>query len=106
MFENKGGLLNPASAGSNSPSIAHVRKLHSKQGRQQAANDSRHDVSSSRSQGSIDKTVTEKEDNCYAVSEEERAAIAAAEEARAKAHAAAQVCCSWIFSFNVMNLLV
>ncbi|KAL1312045.1 hypothetical protein HN51_038681 [Arachis hypogaea] len=85
MLENKGGLLNPASAGSNSQ----VRKSHSKQGKQQAANDSRHDVSSSRSQGSIDKAAAE-EDNYYALTEEERAAIAAAEEARAKAHAAAQ----------------
>ncbi|MED6208741.1 hypothetical protein PIB30_048112 [Stylosanthes scabra] len=85
VLENKGGLLNPVSAGSNSQ----VRKLHSKQGKQQASNDSRHDVSSSRSQGSIEKAAVE-EDNYYVLTEEERAAIAAAEEARAKAHAAAQ----------------
>ncbi|XP_061349957.1 lysine-specific histone demethylase 1 homolog 3-like [Gastrolobium bilobum] len=87
-IENKGGLLNPASAGSNSPSSAHVKKLHSKQGRQQAAYDSRHEVSSSRCQGSICKGVNEEEDNYCAMSEEEQAAIAAAEAARAKALAA------------------
>lgn len=75
-------------------------------GRQQVAIDSRHEVSSSRSHGSIGKVFAEKEDNCYAMSEEEQAAIAAAEAARAKAHAAAEVCFSWNFSFNVMNLFV
>ncbi|CAJ1972513.1 unnamed protein product [Sphenostylis stenocarpa] len=89
-IENKGGLLNPTSAGSNSPSNAHVKKLHSKQGRQPVAYDSRHEVSSSRSKGSIDRVVTEKEDNHCAISEEEQAAIAAAEAARAKALAAAE----------------
>ncbi|XP_027329810.1 lysine-specific histone demethylase 1 homolog 3 isoform X2 [Abrus precatorius] len=89
-IENKGGLLNPASAGSNSPSTAHVKKLHNKQGRQQATYDSRHEVSSSRSRDSIDIVVTEKEDNHHAISEEEQAAIAAAEAARAKALAAAE----------------
>ncbi|TKY57657.1 Lysine-specific histone demethylase 1-like 3 [Spatholobus suberectus] len=89
-IENKGGLLNPASAGSNSPSTAHVKKLHGKQGRQQAVYDSRHEVSSSRSKGSVDKVVTENEDNHCAISEEEQAAIAAAEAARAKALAAAE----------------
>eukprot|EP00256_Glycine_max_P055471 XP_014622662.1 lysine-specific histone demethylase 1 homolog 3 isoform X1 [Glycine max] len=89
-IENKGGLLNPTSAGSNSASTAHVKKLHSKQGRQPAAYDSRHEVSSSRSKGSIDTVVAEKEDNLCTVSEEEQAAIAAAEAARAKALAAAE----------------
>ncbi|XP_020235794.1 lysine-specific histone demethylase 1 homolog 3 isoform X2 [Cajanus cajan] len=89
-IENKGGLLNPASAGSNSPSTAHVKKLHSKQGRHQTAYDSRHEVSSSRPKGSIDKVIAEKEENHYAISEEEQAAIAAAEAARAKALAAAE----------------
>ncbi|KAL5185761.1 Lysine-specific histone demethylase 1 3 [Glycine soja] len=89
-IENKGGLLNPTSAGSNSPSTAHVKKLHSKQGRQPAAYDSRHEVSSSRSKGSIDTVVAEKEDNLCTISEEEQAAIAAAEAARAKALAAAE----------------
>ncbi|KAK7382971.1 hypothetical protein VNO78_28636 [Psophocarpus tetragonolobus] len=84
-IENKG-----ISAGSNSPSTAHVKKLHGKQGRQPTAYDSRHEVSSSRSKGSIDKVVPEKEDNHYTISEEEQAAIAAAEAARAKALAAAE----------------
>ncbi|XP_047157231.1 lysine-specific histone demethylase 1 homolog 3 [Vigna umbellata] len=88
--ENKGGLLNPTSAGSNSPSHAHVKKLHSKQGRQLPSYDSRHEFSSSRSKGSIDRVVTEKEDNHCAISEEEQAAIAAAEAARVKALAAAE----------------
>ncbi|XP_058725350.1 lysine-specific histone demethylase 1 homolog 3-like [Vicia villosa] len=88
--ENKEGLLNPVSAGSNSPSTTHARKLHSKQGRQQSACDSRHEVSSSRSQGSIDKIVTKEENKRYAMSEEEKAAIAAAEAARTKAIAAAE----------------
>ncbi|QCD98819.1 lysine-specific histone demethylase 1 homolog 3 isoform X2 [Vigna unguiculata] len=87
--ENKGGLLNPTSAGSNSPSHAHVKKLHCKQGRQLPAYDSRHEVSSSRSKGSIDRVVTEEDNHC-AISEEEQAAIAAAEAARAKALAAAE----------------
>lgn len=105
-IENKGGLLNPTSAGSNSASTAHVKKLHSKQGRQPAAYDSRHEVSSSRSKGSIDTVVAEKEDNLCTISEEEQAAIAAAEAARAKALAAAEVCFPWNFSFIVMNLLL
>ncbi|XP_045792149.1 lysine-specific histone demethylase 1 homolog 3 [Trifolium pratense] len=88
--ENKGGLLNPLSAGSNSPSNTHAKKLHSKQGRQQSACDSRHDVCSSRSQGSIDKIPTKEENNHYAMSEEEKAAVAAAEAARTKAIAAAK----------------
>ncbi|KAK7321791.1 hypothetical protein VNO77_32735 [Canavalia gladiata] len=88
--ENKGGMLNPTSAGSNSPSTAHVKKLHNKQGRQLAPYDSRHEVSSSRSKGSIDKIDSEKVDNHYAISEEEQTAIAAAEAARAKAIAAAE----------------
>nr|KYP46581.1 Lysine-specific histone demethylase 1 isogeny 1 [Cajanus cajan] len=74
----------------NSPSTAHVKKLHSKQGRHQTAYDSRHEVSSSRPKGSIDKVIAEKEENHYAISEEEQAAIAAAEAARAKALAAAE----------------
>lgn len=89
-FENKGGLLASASAGSSSPSIANVKKLHSKQVRQQEANDSRHSVNSSRSHGSVGKAVTKGEGNCYVLSEEEQAAIAAAEAARAKALAAAE----------------
>ncbi|KAK8472951.1 hypothetical protein PHAVU_001G009300 [Phaseolus vulgaris] len=89
-IENKGGLLNPTSAGSNSPSHAHMKKLQSKQGRQPAAYDSRHEVSSSKSKGSIDRVATEKEDSHCAISEEEQAAIAAAEAARAKALAAAE----------------
>ncbi|CAI8606543.1 unnamed protein product [Vicia faba] len=88
--ENKEGLLNPVSAGSNSPSTTHARKWHSKQGRQQSACDSRHEVSSSRSQGSIDKIDTKQENKRYAMSEEEKAAIAAAEAARTKAIAAAE----------------
>ncbi|XP_004499223.1 lysine-specific histone demethylase 1 homolog 3 isoform X2 [Cicer arietinum] len=88
--ENKGGLLNPLSAGSNSPSTTHAKKSHNKQGRQQSACDSRHEVSSSRSQGSIDKIVTKEDNNHYAMSEEEKAAIAAAEAARTKAIAAAE----------------
>ncbi|KAE9600133.1 putative spermine oxidase transcription regulator Homeodomain-LIKE family [Lupinus albus] len=59
-------------------------------GTQQATTISRHEANSSRSQGSIGKLLTEKEDNCYVISEEERAAIAAAEAARAEAHAAAE----------------
>lgn len=98
--ENKGGLMNPVSAGSSSPSNTHVNKLHNKQGRQQSACDPRHEVSSSRSQGSIDKIVTREEDNHYAMSEEEKAAIAAAEAARSKAIAAAEVCFSLNLSFN------
>ncbi|XP_061350780.1 lysine-specific histone demethylase 1 homolog 3-like isoform X2 [Gastrolobium bilobum] len=86
-FENKGGILTP---GNNSPSIAHVKKSHTKQGRQQVANDLRHEVSSSSSKGSMGKVVTEMEDNHCAMSEEEQAAIAAAEAARAKALAAAE----------------
>ncbi|XP_028765320.1 lysine-specific histone demethylase 1 homolog 3 [Neltuma alba] len=89
-FDNKGGLLASASAGSSSPSIANVKKLHSKQVRQQEANDSRHSVNSSRSQGSVGKAVTKEEGNCCVLSEEEQAAIAAAEAARAKALAAAE----------------
>ena len=83
-----------------------MKKLHSKQGRQPAAYDSRHEVSSSRSKGSIDTVVAEKEDNLCTISEEEQAAIAAAEAARAKALAAAEVCFPWNFSFIVMNLLL
>jgi len=105
-IENKGGLLNPTSAGSNSPSHAHMKKLQSKQGRQPAAYDSRHEVSSSKSKGSIDRVATEKEDSHCAISEEEQAAIAAAEAARAKALAAAEVCFPWSFSFNVTSLLL
>ncbi|KAI9113390.1 hypothetical protein K1719_015915 [Acacia pycnantha] len=89
-FENKGGLLASASAGSSSPSIANGKKLHSKQVRRQEANDSRHSVNSSRSQCSVGKAVTEEEGNCCVLSEEEQAAIAAAEAARAKALAAAE----------------
>jgi len=100
-IENKGGLLNPVSAGSNSPSTTHAKKLHSKQGRQPSGCDSRHEVSSSRSQGSIDKIATKEERNHYAMSEEEKAALAAAEAARTQAIAAAQVCFSW--NFKIMN---
>lgn len=104
IVENKGSLLNPVSAGSNSPSTTHMKKLQSKQAKQPAAYDSRHEVSSSRSQGSIDKVVSEKEDNHYVMSEEEKAAVAAAEAARAKALAAAEVCFSWNLSFNVIKI--
>jgi hypothetical protein len=99
--ENKGGSVNPQSAGSSSPSNTHAKKLHSKQGRQQSACDSRHDVCSSRSQGSIDKIPTKEENKNYAMSEEEKAAIAAAEAARTKAIAAAEVCFSW--NLNITN---
>lgn len=95
-FENKGGLLVPTSAGSSSPSTANVKRLHSKQVRQQEPNDSRHGANSSRTQGSVGKAVTKEEDNCHAMSEEEEAAIAAAEAARAKALAAAEVCFSML----------
>ncbi|KAK7280713.1 hypothetical protein RJT34_25780 [Clitoria ternatea] len=90
-IENKGGVLHPASAGSNSPSTAHAKKLHSRQ-----------DVSSSRSKGSIDKVFTEKEGNQYVISEEEQAAIAAAEAARAKALAAAEAYASAEARCNTM----
>ncbi|KAE9588351.1 hypothetical protein Lal_00002955 [Lupinus albus] len=77
------------SASGKPPLSTHPGSLDNR-GRQQSAIDSRHEVSSSRSQGSISKVLTEKEDNCYVISEEEQAAIAAAEAARAKAHAAAE----------------
>ncbi|KAI5402868.1 lysine-specific histone demethylase 1 homolog 3 isoform X1 [Lathyrus oleraceus] len=86
-FEDKGSILTPAT---NSASIAHMKKSHGKQGSQQAANDLRRDVSSSKSQGSTGKIDTEMKDTHCAMSEEEKAAIAAAEAARAKALAAAE----------------
>jgi hypothetical protein len=89
-FENKGGILTPAM---DSTFIAQMKKSHSKQGSQQAANDLLHDVSSSRSQGSTGKTDIEMKDT-HCLSEEEKAAIAAAEAARAKALVAAEVCFS------------
>ncbi|CAI8600081.1 unnamed protein product [Vicia faba] len=78
-------INDPASA-----SIAHMKKSHGKQGNQQAANDLRRDVSSSKSQGSTGKIDTEMKDTHCAMSEEKKAAIAAAEAARAKALAAAK----------------
>ncbi|KAI4336814.1 hypothetical protein L6164_015294 [Bauhinia variegata] len=89
-FESKGGLSAPASGVNDSPAISTVKKPQSKQVKQQTANDSRLEVSSSRCQGSIGKVVNEKADNLYTMSEEEQAAIAAAEAARAKALAAAE----------------
>ncbi|KAJ1398024.1 TFIIS/LEDGF domain superfamily [Sesbania bispinosa] len=75
-IENKGGLLNPTSAGSNSPTT-HVKKLHTtnKENNKLLMTEAR---------------VTEKEDKICVMSEEEKAAIAAAEAARAKAIAAAE----------------
>lgn len=86
-FEDKGSILTPAI---NSASIAHMKKSHGKQGSQQAANDLRCDVSSSKPQGSTGKVDTDMKDTHCAMSEEEKAAIAAAEAARAKALAAAE----------------
>ncbi|XP_058785437.1 lysine-specific histone demethylase 1 homolog 3-like isoform X2 [Vicia villosa] len=86
-FEDKGSILTPAI---NSASIVQMKKSHGKQGNQQAANDLRRDISSSKSQGSTGTIDTEMKDTHCAMSEEEKTAIAAAEAARAKALAAAE----------------
>ncbi|KAJ7966831.1 Lysine-specific histone demethylase 1-1-like protein [Quillaja saponaria] len=100
--ENKGGLLVPASAGSSSRSSTYVKKVNGKQQRQQAADDPKHELNSSRCQGSLGKVVSKEEDKYYAMTEEEQAAFAAAEAARAKALAAAEAYASSEARYNTL----
>lgn len=89
-LDNKGSLQVPASAGCHIPSNANIKKVNGKPNKLDIMTDSRSDVNSCKSEGSIGRLNTKGDEGNVAMSEEEQAAFAAAEAARAAALAAAE----------------
>ncbi|KAK9271142.1 hypothetical protein L1049_026731 [Liquidambar formosana] len=89
-LDSKGSLQVPSSAGSHLPSNTNMKKVNGKPVKLETMTDSRSDINSSRSEGSIGRMDTRGDEDNVAMSEEEQAALAAAEAARAAALAAAE----------------
>ncbi|XP_059636705.1 lysine-specific histone demethylase 1 homolog 3 [Cornus florida] len=89
--DNRGSSQFSASAGSHMPSSANTKKVNAKPVKLETRADSKSEVKSSRSQGSVGRQEAKGEEGQnFAMSAEEQAAFAAAEAARVAALAAAE----------------